>query len=541
MLKNLIKYGFHFIYWIQYNMSDQRRWNYPIELTKQEQMICNRLKNHGKLFVFLRTNRHLIFTEEVNQQLLSMYKDHPKGRPPVPAAQLAMATLLQAYEQKSDAGAAFDAMFDMRWQMALNCLGEDSPPFSQGTLCDFRHRLIKHNMDVTLLERTVEVAKEVGGFCYKQLRIALDSAPLQGAGRTEDTFNLIGHALELLVDCAACIKQTDEAQIIEEAGTRLIGKSSIKAALDIDWSDLKEKQNAINTLLKDVEAIRHWLRAQPAFVTEYKELKEALSLLETVLEQNIEPDPDGGSRIKTGVAAERRISITDSEMRHGRKSSTRTINGYKQHIAIELDNKLILATSVRPANEPEHKASEFLKPKVQRYGTVVSQSIDRGYLAADWTAELYEQKKKVIAKPWTSSTLGKYDKKAFNIDLEQAKVTCPSGKIANITGNPGSLRARFSAEICNNCDLKNLCTDSKMGRTISIHEHEAMLQDLRYYVETEKGRAEARERVKVEHALASICNRKGPRARYIGLRLNEYDLNRTAMITNLHIAMNLAA
>ena len=73
-------------------------------------------------------------------------------------------------------------------------------------------------------------------------------------------------------------------------------------------------------------------------------------------------------------------------MRHGRKSSSRTINGFKQHIAIDLDHKLILATTVRPANEPEHEASKWLKPKVEKYGTVVSKSIDRGYLAADWTS-----------------------------------------------------------------------------------------------------------------------------------------------------------
>jgi hypothetical protein len=68
-----------------------------------------------------------------------------------------------------------------------------------------------------------------------------------------------------------------------------------------------------------------------------------------------------------------------------------------------------------------------------------------------------------------------------------------------------------------------------------------MLQTLKYYVETPEGRHEARERVKVEHALASIYNRQGSRARYIGLRVNEYDLNRTAMVTNLHIAMNIPA
>ena len=59
---------------------------------------------------------------------------------------------------------------------------------------------------------------------------------------TQDTFNLIGHALELVVDCAAQIKQVDESEVIKEAGTQLIGRSSIKAALDIDWSDPKRSE-----------------------------------------------------------------------------------------------------------------------------------------------------------------------------------------------------------------------------------------------------------------------------------------------------------
>ena len=91
------------------------------------------------------------------------------------------------------------------------------------------------------------------------------------------------------------------------------------------------------------------------------------------------------------------------------------------------------------------------------------------------------------------------------------------------------------------CPQKTQCTTSKNGRIVTLHRNEEMMQSLRYYSETSKGGAEARERVKVEHALASICNRKGPRARYKGTRLNEFDLNRTAMITNLHISMNMAA
>ena len=522
-------------------MTNIRQWECPVALSKKESLICNKLKTHGKLFAFLRRYRHIIFNNEINQQLIAMYADHPKGKPVVPAAQLAMATLLQSYEQQSDAGATMNSMFDIRWKMVLNCLNEETAPFSQGTLCDFRHRLIKHNMDVVLLEHTVNIAKEFGGFGHKQLRIALDSAPLQGAGRVEDTFNLVGHALELLIDCIAHIKQTSEEAVIAETGVKLVGKSSIKAALDIDWSEPTEKYSAINTVLSDVDRLKQWLDIQPDNIKEHKELKESLLLLETVMEQNIEPDPNGGSCIKRGTIPDRRISISDKDMRHGRKSSSRTINGFKQHIAVDLESKLILATCLRPANEPEHKASALLKPKVLNYGSVSELSIDRGYLAADWTAELYKTGKNVIAKPWTApAASGKFSKKSFSIDLVAATVTCPNNVTVAIKGKKQK-QAKFPGNQCNKCTYKAKCTDAIKGRVVSIHRDEQMMQDLAYYIETKAGRADARERVKVEHSLASVCNRKGPRARYIGLRLNEFDLNRTAMITNLHISLNLAA
>lgn len=121
-----------------------------------------------------------------------MYSDLPRGNPPKPPALLAMVTLLQAYERKSDASAVEEAVFDRRWQMVLNCIGTDEPIFSQGVLVDFRRRLIKHNLDRRLLDRIVEMARAKGTFGDKALRIALDSSPLWGAGRVEDTFNCSG-------------------------------------------------------------------------------------------------------------------------------------------------------------------------------------------------------------------------------------------------------------------------------------------------------------------------------------------------------------
>ena len=67
---------------------------------------------------------------------------------------------------------------DKRWQLVINCHNCQKPPFSKGTLVNFRQLLIKKEFDQKLIERTVEIAKEKGGFGSGQLRAALDSSPL---------------------------------------------------------------------------------------------------------------------------------------------------------------------------------------------------------------------------------------------------------------------------------------------------------------------------------------------------------------------------
>ena len=55
------------------------------------------------------------------------------------------------------------AVVDARWQMVLGVLGDDDAPFSQGALPAFRQRLIAHDMDRRLLERTIEHGVVMGG------------------------------------------------------------------------------------------------------------------------------------------------------------------------------------------------------------------------------------------------------------------------------------------------------------------------------------------------------------------------------------------
>jgi transposase len=165
-------------------------WRPPVEPSPAELAVI-KVVRRGKLFVFLRLHRHELFDEEFQGELAGAYADSPKGQP---SAQLALATLLQAYTGVSDDEVIEATVTDRRWQLVLDCLGAELPPFSTGTLVGFRARLVEKNLDRALVERSVQLAAVTKGFGARALRAALDSSPLWGAGRVEDTFNLMGHA-----------------------------------------------------------------------------------------------------------------------------------------------------------------------------------------------------------------------------------------------------------------------------------------------------------------------------------------------------------
>ncbi len=265
-----------------------------------------------------------------------------------------MVLLLQAYDQVGDAEAVENATVDPRWQLALGCLGADRAPFSQGALVAFRERLIAHDLDKALLDRTVALAKARGGFGWQHLRAALDSSPLLGAGRIEDTWNLIGRALATVVTCAAQTLRVPRAQVVRAAGLTLLAAPSLKAPLDIDWQDPTAQADALARLLAEVDRLEAWVTAQDT-VAAAPAVQAALTTLRHVLTQDLEPDPTGGQRrIRRGVAPDRQPSIGDPAMRHGRKTKVRTFTGFKRHVVKLVDADVIVDAVVRPANEPEH-------------------------------------------------------------------------------------------------------------------------------------------------------------------------------------------
>jgi len=499
-----------------------------------------RLLRTRKLFGFLRAHRSELFDAAFQDELATMYRDSGAGKEPLPPALLAMATLLQAYHGISDAEAVEMTVVDLRWQLVLDVLGADEPAFSQGALFDFRERLIRHDMDRRLLERTVALAERTGAFdpkkLPKELRVAIDSMPLEGAGRVEDTLNLLAHAARKVISAAAAVLQRKAEDVAREAGAPMLAESSIKKALDLEWSDPVKKGGALMTVVEQLDALETWIAEHLPEQAKRPPLSELLSTLRQLRDQDLEPDPGGGgSRIRHGVAPDRRVSVEDGEMRHGRKSKSKRFNGFKRHIASDLDTGMILACVVTPANRPEEEAAPILRDDLARLpgrNVIGSLHIDRGYVASDLVKEVTERRGLVLCKPWVARNGKLFSKSDFAIDMRRKSIQCPAGEVEYF--QPGTV-VEFDPEACRRCRLRSRCTMASpdAGRTVSIAEDEQLQHRLRKLTATPKGRHQLRERVAVEHRLAHLGRKQGRRARYLGVRKNQFDARRAATVVNL--------
>lgn len=506
-------------------------WQPPVEPSPAERAVMKAVRR-AKLFVFLRQHRHELFDEAFQAELAQMYVDSEKGQPPVPPAQLALATILQAYTGVSDDEVIEVLVMDRRWQLVLDCLDTERAPFSKGTLVGFRTRLIAADLDRRLIERTVELAAATKGFGARALRAALDSSPLWGAGRVEDTINLMGHALRKALGVIAVVQGWGQAEgtavVAQQVGVPALAGSSLKAALDLDWDDPATADLALAQVLEYLNTVEGFV----AGLAGDQAAAKAVAVAVQVRDQDV--DLSGGSpTMRRGVAKNRRISVEDDQMRHGRKSRSVRFDGYKRHIVRDLDTGLVPAVGITPANAPEASVTDDIEADLAAAGWHLAElHIDRAYLSSTLVRERGEHLQ-IFCKAWrVRNTTGRYPKTEFSIDFDTGQLTCPAK--VSMPFEPGKT-VHFPKDTCAACPLRARCTTSATGRSISIHPDEQLLAELREHQTTPAGRAKLRERVKVEHALAHVGHWQGHHARYRGTRKNLFDLRRVAVVHNLHV------
>lgn len=78
-------------------------------------------------------------------------------------------------------------------------------------------------------------------------------------------------------------------------------------------------------------------------------VQDTLAVGREVQTQDVEVTADGSPKLRQGVAKDRRISIEDAEMRHGRKSRSQRNDCYKRHVLKDLDIGVVRAVGITPS------------------------------------------------------------------------------------------------------------------------------------------------------------------------------------------------
>jgi hypothetical protein len=149
-------------------------------------------------------------------------------------------------------------------------------------------------------------------------------------------------------------------RLADQAGISVLAGPSVKAALDLDWDDPAARQRALGVVLDALGRVEQLAALLPG--GEDPRVADALAAARQIRDPDLTVDPEGVPRIRQGVARDRRISITDPQMRHGRKTRSRRIDGYKRHVLRDLDSGLVRVVGLTPANLPEPPSPARSRP-----------------------------------------------------------------------------------------------------------------------------------------------------------------------------------
>jgi len=447
------------------------------------------------------------------------------GRPSIPPSLLMRAVLLQLRDDVSDREAARRACKDLDWKRALG-IDADAVPFHATTLCVFRSRLLINDADERVLKATLRRAVDTKLFPKKVLAL-VDSTGVMGAAAVADTYELVRQAIAKVVNGAGGADALPKK--LRRRARRVVGGKAT-----IDWGDATVRRAELGRL---VSVARSVLDA----TVDDDELVEARELLERIIDQDIDIGPDDGQgpAIRRGVAKDRVVSVVDPEMRHGRKSRSKRLDGYKAHIVTDHDNELILGVATTAANVPDGPQAAGLIRAAKAAGVPVTEMLgDTAYGDGDTRVAVEQVGVKVTAKTQPPTSRGRFPKTDFVVDPDGPSATCPAGHTTTDAGWSTDRKQRRVVilkfgERCDGCPLRDRCTTAKTGRTIRLNFHEERLQAARAEQARPATRAKLRRRALVERKIAELKMHGLGKARYRGSRKNLLQLRLTAGMVNM--------
>lgn len=440
---------------------------------------------------------------------------------------------------------------DLGFRYALALEPGEKPP-SMRSLRRFRAKLIEARGDDYLLGLSLRLAGEEGLLKDTALQ-ALDSTNTDCRGAVIDTFNLVAAGIhQVLRVTARCLGRPPESLAREWELCRYLSRS-VKGVAAIDWAD-KDQRNALLTEeIRDADRVAAKVRELGAQVKLPDEVGEALALLVQVARQDVEELDDGSFDIARGTTKGRIISITDPEARHGRKSSSKVINGFKTHVLGTIESQFVTGIAITDASVHDATPTTALIKQAERHDLKPAEAVgDGAYGTGANLRACSELGVDLHTKQGRPSSRGAIPKRDFDIDLEQRTVTCPAGHVATdpslVKAGDGSEERvpsfTFAKATCQACPLKDSCcaaTAKGRSRTIKLNTHEAELQRNQAFNQTERGREVLRARSAVERLISHLVRMGMRHARFFTMKKVQLQAYMVAAAYNLQRVMTLMA
>ena len=211
-------------------------------------------------------------------------------------------------------------------------------------------------------------------------------------------------------------------------------------------------------------------------------------------------------------------------------------DGFKAHIAIEPDTGIItdcaltktggLGADGHPVSEA-HVGLDLLEGESEPVRVLA----DSAYGSGDLRAGLAERGHGDLVKPapTRSAVADGFTVDDFTVDHAAGTATCPNGVTRKIT--PAGNAIFHTA--CAQCPLRQRCTRSRTGKTLTIRPHDAIQRTARRLARDPAWLAEYRQhRPMVERSIAWLT-RGNRKLRYRGVTKNDHWLHHRAAALNL--------
>jgi len=514
-------------------------------LFEADHMYLEHVGRHS-FYGFLALMRGKLFRDE---EFASLYCPD-NGRNSVPPSLLATTLLLQTHDKVSDDEAKQRADFDIRWKVALG-IAVDECPFAKSTLQLFRAHLILHDKARAVFQHSLGFARKTGYVKGRRMKAALDTSYILGRGAVKDTYNLLSDGIIQVTRALAMLDGVKAEEWAKGRGLERYFSSSVKGDAAVNWDNEKARRAFLQGIVADADRVLEMARqsqaGEPEGSVRRQGIIEAAELLGQLLLQDVERKEDGAS-LKEGVSRGRTVSVHDTEMRHGHKSSSNRFNGHKAAVAVDTDSQLITAVDVLPGNARDSVgAMELVEQSEDNTGMEVEETIgDCAYGDGATRQGFAEAERILIAKVPGRPNKAHFPKEDFEIDLEAGTCTCPAGqttrRVSIVTRRIDSSGRthqaqgfRFHGATCGKCQLRSVCVAAGKGkgRTVTLHPQEALLQQARALQHSEAF-AEYRKRRQVsEHRLARLVQLGIRQARYFGRVKTLFQLLMAATVANL--------